>query len=232
MKRAFLLIFVASIIILSSSAQIAQKSFKMQDKSRVRCSSYKSKDCKKTDTLVLVIALHWGWGQKELPDYYSKDFLEGFVVPVFSNHKAIIIAPDCPGNSWTEEQSINVVLELRNYYIQKYNIDTNKIVITGFSLGGIGTWYLAMNYSSQFNYAIPIAGYPKKEWLENYKGDIKIIALNSFNDEVIPIEKVETAINYLKVYEKSVQVKTIYGVSHYNITKFIKPVRELFLMEF
>lgn len=227
MRGVVLLIFIACFMIQSSLAQIAQKSFKMQDKTRVKYTSYKLKDCQTSDTISLIIALHWGWGQMKVPSYYSKDFLEGFVVPIFSNHKAIIIAPDCPGSSWTEKVSVDAVLGLRNHYIEKYNIDTNKIIITGFSLGGIGTWFYAMNYPDLFNYAIPIAGYPKKEWLMNYARDIKIIALNSYNDEVISIEKVTEAVEYIKEHEKYVRLKTIYGVSHYNTGRFIKPVKEI-----
>ena len=203
-------------MIQSSSAQIAQRTFKIHDKSLIKYSAYKSDDCEKTDKLVLVIALHWGWGQSKLPEYYSKNFLEGFIVPIFSNHNAIIIAPDCTGNSWTEDKSINAILELRNHYVKKYNIEVNSVIITGFSLGGIGTWFYALNYPHLFNYAMPIAGYPKKEWLEDFKGGIEIRALNSFDDEVIPIDKVNYAVEFLKEYKETIRLKIIYGIRRRN----------------
>ncbi len=231
MFRFFIISFIFWFTIPSiSHSQIKQKKLKMKDQSIVNYSACFPEKYKKADSLTLVIALHWGWGKGELPENFSENFLSNFVSPIYKNDKTIIIAPDCPGKSWIDDKSIASVLELRDYCIGKYNIDTNKIIITGFSLGGIGTWYLATHYSDLFNYAIPVAGYPEKDWLEQL-GEIRILVVNSVNDEIIPFEKVKTAVEYLKSKNFDIRLKELYGIGHYDIGLFIKPVKENLIHE-
>lgn len=208
-----------------SYSQIKQKSLKMKDKSIVSYSACFPEKYKKADSLTLVIALHWGWGKGELPENFSENFLNSFINPIYKNDKTIIIAPDCPGKSWVDDVSVASVLSLREDCIEKYNIDTNNIIITGFSLGGIGTWYLATHYSNLFNYAVPIAGYPEKEWVEQL-GDIRLLVVNSVNDEIIPFKKVKTAVEYLKNKNIDIRLRDLYGIGHYDTGLFIKPVKE------
>jgi len=228
MQKILFFILMYGISIPQSNSQVKQKSFKMDDKSRIKYSIYLPQKHKKADSLTLVIALHWGWGKEKLPDNFSEKFMDSFALPVFENNKTIIIAPNCPEKSWIENKSVSTVLALRKYCIEKYNIDTSSIVITGFSLGGIGTWYLATHYSNLFNYAIPVAGYPEKGWLDQ-TGQIRILAVNSIDDEIIPFEKINTAVEYLKSKNTDISMKKLHGIGHYTIDFFIKPVRTIFL---
>lgn len=205
--------------------QVAQKSLKIEDDFRLKYSFYKSAHGKRKEPKLLVIALHWGWGQDELVPYYSKIFLENFILPICINENVIIIAPDCPADSWTKEKSTLSVIKLRDYCINKYKIDTNNIVLTGFSLGGIGTWYLALHYPELFPYAIPIAGYAETSWYNKEKTP-NIYAVNSFNDQIIPYQKIEQFIEFIGEDDK-IKFKIIYGIEHYNTSRFIKPTREI-----
>ncbi len=68
----------------------------------------------------------------------------------------IVIAPQCPiDKRWeTDDWFDNFYAEI----ISRYRIDTNRIYLTGLSLGGSGTWYLAMKYPSRFAAIAPISG--------------------------------------------------------------------------
>ena len=49
-----------------------------------------------------------------------------------------------------------------NFYsdlIQKYRIDTNRVYLTGESLGGSGTWFLAAKYPDKFAAIAPMSGF-------------------------------------------------------------------------
>lgn len=65
---------------------------------------------------------------------------------------AIIIAPQCPGDShWAdtdveEEKLVQFVPEMT----AKYNIDTNRMYLTGLSMGGRCTWKLALAMPDTF----------------------------------------------------------------------------------
>jgi len=68
----------------------------------------------------------------------------------------IVIAPQCPVDKrWETDDWFDT---LYSEIISRYRIDTNRIYLTGFSLGGSGTWYLAMKYPSTFAAIAPISG--------------------------------------------------------------------------
>ena len=50
--------------------------------------------------------------------------------------------------------------------LETYNIDRARILVTGFSLGGRGTWFFATRHPDFFTGAIPIAGRPGDEPLD------------------------------------------------------------------
>ena len=83
-----------------------------------------------------------------IPNYIAN----GYVYP-----DAVVIAPQCPtGSSWVA-QAKNV-MELIMQVIEEENIDPSRISITGASLGGIGTYYLAYTYPNFFSAVVPVCG--------------------------------------------------------------------------
>ena len=52
----------------------------------------------------------------------------------------------------------NNLYELINYFITSYKIDKNKISLTGHSMGGTGTWNLALEFPELFSCIAPLSG--------------------------------------------------------------------------
>jgi hypothetical protein len=51
----------------------------------------------------------------------------------------IIVSPQCPdGETWSND----VLLGLLDAVMKKYRVDTNRVYLTGLSMGGYGTWSL------------------------------------------------------------------------------------------
>lgn len=68
----------------------------------------------------------------------------------------IVIAPQCPiDKRWETDDWFDI---LYGEITTRYRIDTNRIYLTGLSLGGSGTWYLAMKHPSTFAAIAPISG--------------------------------------------------------------------------
>jgi len=132
----------------------------------------------------LILALHYaGHG---IP-YYGKPMITELVGPAFLELNAIIAAPDCTAADWTQAQSVTDVLELLDHIESEYHIDPQKRLITGYSMGGMGTWHLAANHPERFNAAIIMAGLPPQN---AHKVDWKIplFVLHSRQDELMPIK--------------------------------------------
>ncbi len=68
----------------------------------------------------------------------------------------IVIAPQCPiDKRWETDDWFDIFYR---EITTRYRIDTNRIYLTGLSLGGSGTWYLAMKHPSTFAAIAPISG--------------------------------------------------------------------------
>lgn len=69
----------------------------------------------------------------------------------------IVLSPQCPADSYWESQ-IDTMDTLLEEIVAKYGVDTNRIYLTGLSMGGFGTWRLALQYPKRFAAVVPIAG--------------------------------------------------------------------------
>lgn len=78
---------------------------------------------------------------------------------------AVLIAPQAldkagEGFSWTVSYEAEyLVLHAIEEARKKHNIDPNRIVITGFSQGGLTTFHMALTHPTIFKGAIPISGF-------------------------------------------------------------------------
>jgi len=67
-----------------------------------------------------------------------------------------VLSPQCPrGLRWTH--LLVQVKEMIDEISNKYNIDKQRMYLTGMSLGGYGTWNLAMTYPNYFAAIAPMA---------------------------------------------------------------------------
>lgn len=90
-------------------------------------------------------------------------------------HPAFVIAPQCPENmGWSNfgdrrnnsdlslsvspSKPMELLIELIQQITKKFPIDTNRIYITGLSMGGFGTFDAIERYPNLFAAAVPVCG--------------------------------------------------------------------------
>src|SRR5687768_2119160 len=66
----------------------------------------------------------------------------------------IIVSPQSPRGGWDAE-ALDTLL---NEVTAKYAVDLDRIIVTGLSMGGFGTWNLAMEFPNRFAAIAPICG--------------------------------------------------------------------------
>ena len=98
----------------------------------------------------LVLVLHPGGARGS---YYGSVSMRQLFEPALRDWGAIIVAPDAPTRSWATELSDRAVMGLLGEIINQYSIDRTRILVTGFSLGGRGTWFFATRHSDFFTAA-------------------------------------------------------------------------------
>jgi pimeloyl-ACP methyl ester carboxylesterase len=141
----------------------------------------------------------------------------------------IIVAPQCPINQrWTTDNWFE------NFYKEvttKYRVDTNKVYLTGTSLGGEGTWYLAIKYPEKFAAIAPMSGFTRDmDYIMKNTDkliDIPIWAFHGKEDKVVQFEETEWMINRLVGKNKDFKFTAEPGVGH-SIDWLVYPKQELY----
>jgi hypothetical protein len=185
----------------------------------------------KADTLKrwpLIIYLHGGSDRgSDLKKLYSS----GIPDQVYRGRKFpfIIISPQCPEHiRWSTE---NWFEDFFDEVIMRYRIDTNRVYLTGLSLGGAGTWYLAAKYPEKFAAIAPISGFTSNmDFIDENLDKVTEIPVWAFHgkiDIVVPFEETERIINKLEGKNSEVKFSAEPLVGHW-IHWLVYPGQELY----
>jgi predicted peptidase len=72
-----------------------------------------------------------------------------------SEQPFVIISPQCPPGEWWNPLQLR---DLLDEVAAKYRIDPDRVYLTGLSMGGFGSWNLAMRFPERFAAVTPICG--------------------------------------------------------------------------
>jgi acetyl esterase/lipase len=70
----------------------------------------------------------------------------------------LVVYPQAPDGTWWEEPSIRAVSALLREVLGEFNVDTNRVFLTGFSNGGTGTLLYAALWPDRLAAAAPLMG--------------------------------------------------------------------------
>jgi predicted peptidase len=170
----------------------------------------------------LILALHYG-GQ--VTPFYGKGVLVGLVEPALRDLGAIIIAPDSVAGDWANPRSEANLLALLDAIQVTYNVDPQRTLITGYSMGGMGTWYLAARHPERFRAAIPVAGRPQEDTID-FEWRIPLYAIHSRDDEVVPLAPTEATATELRRKGVDVTLVVVDGITHFDVGRFVSHLKE------
>ncbi len=108
----------------------------------------------------------------------------------------IVVSPQCPEDDWWTDK-IEVLINLLDDIVARYNIDTERIYLTGLSMGGYGSWALAAEYPERFAAVAPICGGGNRIMAFRLK-DIPVWAFHGAKDNVVPLKQSEEMVNAIK----------------------------------
>ncbi len=106
----------------------------------------------------------------------------------------VVVSPQCPADQWWEPWSLAGLLD---EMVEKYQVDADRIYVSGLSMGGFGTWALAAHQPRRLAAIAPICGggepfmtrlYPRlPTWV--FHGD---------QDRVVPLERSQQMVDALQ----------------------------------
>ncbi len=170
----------------------------------------------------LILALHYGG---DVTPGYGAEFAEMLVLPALKELGAVILAPDCPGRGWTDPVSEEAVLALVEWAKRTRSVDGRRVAVTGFSMGGIGTYWLAARHPGVFRAALPVAGVPDKGDLEA-AARVPLYIIHGEADEIIPLDDVRPALEALQKQGSDVRVVILPGLSHYQTAAYVPALKK------
>lgn len=200
-----------------SAPSVLQRTFVTPDAGRILYGISVPADYNSRQPRPLVLALHPGG---ERTPYYGLSFMRGIVSPALKELGAIIVAPDCPTRAWSDPMADRAVMALIQNVLENYAIDRRRILVTGFSLGGRGTWFMSSHHADLFTAAIPIAGSSGGEPLDRL-GRIPTYVIHSRDDEVSPFEPDERTTRELEKLGRLVRFEALEGLSHYAMGGYV-----------
>lgn len=108
----------------------------------------------------------------------------------------IAVSPLCPQFShWTQER--DSLLALLDEIIANYAVDENRIYLTGISMGGYGTWDLAMFAPERFAAIAPVCSTGPNEKIHLLK-DMPTWVFHGAKDTIVPVENSEKMVAELQ----------------------------------
>ncbi len=171
------------------------------------------------DPRPLVLVLHPGG---RAPNYGSS-FMQSIVEPGLREWGAVMVAPDVPDGSWATSRSEAAVLALVQHVFAEQAIDRARVLVTGFSMGGRGTWHMAARHPEVFTGAIAMAGAPGRDDVASVS--IPLYLIHSPDDEVVPFEGAEAAYRALAARGHPVEMRVVPGLGHYMMGGYVPALR-------
>ena len=169
----------------------------------------------------LVVVLHFAG---DITPFYGKHVLAELAEPALRALGAVIIAPDCPGPDWTDPTSEDAVLRAMEYAEGAFRIDPARTLLTGYSMGAMGTWYLAARHQDRFRAALVVSGLPLARTAE-IEWRIPLYVIHSRDDERLLLKPTADAVSRLKTNGADVRLVVVDGVTHYQVSRFAPYLR-------
>ncbi|MCA9055327.1 MAG: prolyl oligopeptidase family serine peptidase [Planctomycetaceae bacterium] len=134
----------------------------------------------------LVVYLHGSGERGDDNQVQLRDLPWQLAEPHWRNRfPCFVLAPQCPRNDhWTSH--LERVSQLCNQLSRDYPIDRDRIYLTGYSMGGFGTWHLAAARPDQFAAVVPLAGGGDPQHAAELTS-IPLWAFHGAHDKAVPV---------------------------------------------
>jgi predicted peptidase len=71
----------------------------------------------------------------------------------------VVVSPQAfPGVPWWEGDTVTILNALLDEVVATYQVDPNRVYLTGLSMGGYGSWWLATAYPDRFAAMVSVSG--------------------------------------------------------------------------
>lgn len=169
----------------------------------------------KSKAFPLIIALH-GMGGDE--NSYFASYGQGAFKVEAEKHGYIVACPKGrkPASMYigdAEKDVMDVLAEVR----RAYNVDADRIYLTGHSMGGYGTWSVAMDHPDVFAALAPISGGANNPASMSKIAHIPQLIVHGDTDPTVPVERSRVMVAEGKKLGTEIKYIEVPGGDHLNV---------------
>lgn len=177
----------------------------------------------------LVVFLH-GAGERGSDNERQLKYLPAWMAEpaLRERHPCFLLAPQCREDerwvdiSWADKKStpqgppttdMLAVIAVLNAVVAAEPVDPGRILLTGLSMGGYGTWDLAARQPERFAAILPICG-GGDEATAPRLAKLPIWCFHGDADEVVPVERSRSMVGAVRAAGGSPKYSELPGVGH------------------
>lgn len=137
------------------------------------------------------------------------------------NFPFIVVSPQClPGEIWTDVEGLTALLD---HLQADYRIDSDRIYVTGHSMGGRGALYLAYRLPERFAAAVALSpSSPITAWKDNL-AKIPLWILHGHDDALAPVAETVELVRGIENAGGHPRVDILPGRDHYILDVYDRP---------
>lgn len=138
------------------------------------------------------------------------------IEPALDDTKAYILSPNSKGLLWYDQANESLVVNLVQFAIKYLNIDSDRVVVMGYSDGGNGSWFLSDAHPELFSAGIPMASAYGLSY-ENgilQKTEIPLYAIQGEFDELFPFTNTESYVELSVAAGSDITLIKAVGLTH------------------
>ena len=123
-----------------------------------------------TEGMPLIIYLH-GSGSCYRTEHLMNNEMAPLVKKAYGDDFPFIFVQPCvEDDTWISDSHVQTVSEIVQKVATEYKCDPNKIILTGASLGGMGSWKVINAHPEMFSAFVPVSGGVDHISYENFTG--------------------------------------------------------------
>ena len=181
-------------------------------------------DASESNKRPLIVRMHGAAGTID-SDYHK--YTECLTEPGFESLNPIILSVNSDGFIWNDIPNQNKILTLTDLVKTNLPVDQNKVVVTGYSDGGNGSWFFAQYYPEYFSAAIPVASsYNTQRPAVSAKINIPVYAIHGSEDQLFNVDITQNFVNATIDAGSDVEFVIAPGLEHFNPCDYVPYVKE------
>src|SRR5438045_7171976 len=164
-----------------------------------------------------------------------------------SRYPAIVVFPQVPRDSQWVGTPADMAVTALQQTMREFHVDPTRVYLTGLSMGGHGTWYIAYRHPEMFAAVVPICGWLREvalfrgsvpvipgdraqvmTWLAQRLGKVPIWIFHGEVDQVVNVNGSREPAAALKAAGADVRYTELLGLNHnawdaaYGSDEFVK----------